>query len=81
MFIDNVVRKKFEDGEKYDKFAIASTILGVSFEGAECSLIESQVLSSCQSCNLRYICRRLDEVVEDYTDKTTVVASSFNFGK
>jgi hypothetical protein len=39
------------------------------------------VLSSCQSCNLRYICKKLDEVVEDYTDKTTVVASSFSFGK
>jgi hypothetical protein len=81
MFIDNVVRKKFEDGEKYDKFAIASTILGVSFEGAECSLLESQVLSSCQSCNLRYICGQINGVIEDYIERTTVVTGSFNFGK
>ena len=81
MFIDNVVRKKFEGSEKYDKFAIASTMFAVSFEGASCSLIESKVLNNCQSCNLKFLCKRLEEVVEDYTDETTVITDSFSFEK
>jgi hypothetical protein len=79
MFIDNAVVKKFEGGERYDRFAIASTLFDVSFKGASCSVIESQVLKSCEACNLKYMCRRIDEIVEEYTKKTTVVTNSFNF--
>jgi hypothetical protein len=79
MFIDNSVVKKFEGEERYDRFAIASTLFDVSFKGASCSVIESQVLKSCEGCNLKYMCRRIDEIVEEYTEKTTVVTNSFNF--
>lgn len=79
MFVDNTVTKSFEGEERYDKFAIASTMLDVSFRGASCSVIESKVLKSCEGCNLKYMCRRIDEIMEDYREKTTVVASSFNF--
>jgi hypothetical protein len=79
MFIDNAVTKKFEGEECYDKFAIASTMFDVSFKGASCSLIESQVLRSCEGCNLKFMCRRIDGIVEEYRKKTTVVTSSFNF--
>jgi hypothetical protein len=79
MFIDNAVVKKFEGEERYDRFAIASTLFDVSFKGASCSVIESQVLKSCEGCNLKYMCRRIDEIVEEYTEKTTVVTNSFNF--
>jgi hypothetical protein len=50
MFIDNAVVKKFEGEERYDRFAIASTLFDVSFKGASCSVIESQVLNSCDGC-------------------------------
>ena len=79
MFVDNQVVKKFEGEERYDKFSIASTLFDVSFKGASCSVIESQVLKSCDGCNLKYLCRKIDEVVEDYADKTTVVTDSFRF--
>jgi hypothetical protein len=79
MFIDNLVTKKFEGEERYDKFAIASTLFGVSFKGTECSVIEAQVLKSCEGCNLKYMCRRNDEIVRDYREKTTVETSSFTF--
>lgn len=79
MFVDNAVVKKFEDEEKYDKFSIASTLYDVSFKGASCSLLEAMVLNNCNSCNLRYMCRKVDEIVEDYTKKTTVVSNSFSF--
>jgi hypothetical protein len=81
MLLDHEVVKNLEGDQVYDKFAIASTVFGVSFKGATCSLIESKVLKSCESCNLRYICSGIDELVEAYTNKTTVVTNSFNFGK
>jgi hypothetical protein len=81
MFTDNAVTKKFEGEERYDRFAIASTLFDVSFKGTSCSVIESQVLKSCDGLNLKFLCRKIDEVIEEYTEKTTVVANSFSFGK
>lgn len=80
MFIDNAVVKKFEGEDRYDRFAIASTMFDVSFKGASCSVIESQVMKNCEGCNLKFLCRKIDEVVEDYVGKTTVVTDSFSFG-
>ena len=81
MFIDNQVVKKVGGEDRYDKFAIASTIFDVSFKGATCSAIQSHVLNNCDGCNLRYICREIDEVVEEYIELTTAITASFNFGK
>lgn len=80
MFVDNKVVKEFEGEEKYDKFSIASTMFDVSFRGATCSVIESQVLKDCSACNLRYLCKKIDDIVEEYTKRTTVVTNSFSFG-
>lgn len=79
MFIDNAVVKKIEGEDRYDRFAIASTMFDVSFKGATCSVIESKVLKNCEGCNLKYLCGRIDEVVKDYTEKTTAVVDSFRF--
>lgn len=80
MFVDNVVVKKFEGEDRYDRFSIASTLFDVSFRGASCSVIESQVLKNCSTCNLRYLCEKIDEIIQDYTEKTTAVTNSFSFG-
>lgn len=80
MFVDNQVVKRFEGEERYDRFSIASTLFDVSFKGASCSVIESKVLKSCDGCNLKHLCQKIDEVVEDYKEKTTVVTNSFSFG-
>lgn len=79
MFVDNAVIKKVEGQEVYDKFAIAATLLDVSFKGASCSILESQIVNSCEGCNMKYLCGKIDELVKDYTEKTTVVTKSFNF--
>ncbi|MDP4146647.1 MAG: hypothetical protein Q8936_19585 [Bacillota bacterium] len=79
MFVDNTVVKKFEGEDRYDRFAIASTMFDVSFKGATCSVIESKVLKNCEGCNLKFLCKKIDEVVEDYIDKTTVVTNGFKF--
>lgn len=81
MFVNNQVVKKFEGEERYDRFSIASTLFDVSFKGASCSVIESQVLKNCESCNLKYLCKKIDEVVEEYKEKTTVVTNSFSFSR
>jgi hypothetical protein len=81
MFVDNAVVKGFEGEQRYDKFAMAFTMFDVSFKGATCSVIESQVLKDCESCNLKYLCRKIDEVVKDYVEKTTIVTESFSFNK
>lgn len=79
MFVDNAVVKKAEGEEVYDKFAIAATLLDVSFKGTSCSILDSQIVSSCEGCNLKYLCGKIDEALQDYTEKTTVVTESFNF--
>jgi hypothetical protein len=81
MFVDIAVVKKFEGEDRYDRFAIASTMFDVSFKGASCSVIESKVLKSCEGCNLKHLCGKIDEVIEDYTESTTVVTNSFSFDK
>jgi hypothetical protein len=81
MFVDNAVVKKFEGEDRYDHFAIASTMFDVSFKGASCSVIESKVLKDCEGCNLKFLCGKISEVVEDYRERTTVVTNSFNFGR
>lgn len=80
MFVDNQVVKRFEGEDRYDRFAIASTMFDVSFKGSSCSVIESQVLKNCDGCNMKFLCKKIDEVIEEYTDKTTVVTNSFSFG-
>lgn len=79
MFVDTSVVKKFEGEDKYDRFAIASTMFDVSFKGAACSVIESQVLKNCDGCNLKYLCGKIDEIVEEFTEKTTRVTENFSF--
>jgi hypothetical protein len=80
MFIDNAVVKEFEGEKRYDKFSIASTIYDASFKGASCSVIESQVVNNCDECHLKYLCKEIDKVIEEFTEKTTVVTDSFSFG-
>lgn len=79
MFLDNQVVKNCDGEERYDKFALAAAIMDLSFKGSACSILESRIVSSCERCNLKFLCRKIDEVVEEYIEKTTVVTESFNF--
>lgn len=79
MFVDNKVVKRFKEEERYDRFAIASTLFDVSFQGDSCSVIEAQVLKNCQGCNLEFLCKKIDEAIEEYREKTTVVMAKFKF--
>ena len=69
MSVDNRVGKKFEREEWYDTFAMVGVMFAVSYEGAICSLLKSQVLKSCDGCNLKYLCREIDVVIQKITPK------------
>lgn len=45
----------------------------------ECSLIEERILDKCIGCSLKYICDGIDQVADDYNEKTTAVINDFNF--
>ena len=79
MFVDNQVVKNYEGEEKYDKFALAASLMDLSFKGAACSILETGIVNNCAGCNLKFLCMKIDEVVEEYIEKTTVVTESFNF--
>jgi hypothetical protein len=44
-----------------------------------CPLLEEGIIKDCHGCNLKCICDGIDEIVEDYVDKTTKGVSSFKF--
>jgi len=79
MFVDNQVVKNNEGEEMYDRFAIASTLMDLSFRGSSCSILDAGIVNNCEGCNLKFLCRKVEEVVEEYIEKTTVVTESFNF--
>lgn len=79
MFIDNQVVKNCDGEESYDKFVISAALMNVSFNGASCSLLEARILNSCEGCNLKFLCSKIDEAVKEYIDTTTVVTNKFVF--
>lgn len=69
-----------EEGEVFDKKQIALAIRNSTFEDAlKCSLLEHGILDKCQGCSLRYICDGIDQVVDNYVEKTTEVVNNFSF--
>ncbi|MGJ0909503.1 hypothetical protein [Clostridium botulinum] len=79
MFVDNKITKNIEGVEQYDKFALASSLFDISFKGSTCSLLEGQILNNCNSCNLEPICKKVDRIIEEYREDTSVVKEEFNF--
>ncbi|WP_077830841.1 hypothetical protein [Clostridium beijerinckii] len=45
----------------------------------KCSLLEEGILDKCQGCSLKCICDSIDQVAQNYIDKTTDVINNFNF--
>lgn len=69
-----------EEGEVFDKKQIALAIRNSTFDDElKCSLLENGILDKCQGCSLRYICDGIDQVVDNYVEKTTEVVNNFSF--
>ena len=69
-----------EVGEVFDKKQIALAIRNSTFnDELKCSLLENGILDKCLGCSLKYICDGIDQVVDNYVEKTTEVVNNFNF--
>lgn len=78
--VKNEIKIKSEEGEVFDKKQIALAIRNSTFDDdLKCSLLENGILDKCEGCSLKYICDGIDQVVENYVDKTTEVVNNFNF--
>ena len=78
--IKDEIKIKSEEGEVFDKKQIAIAIRNSTFDDdLKCSLLVDGILNKCEGCSLRYICDGIDQVVENYVDKTTEVVNNFNF--
>lgn len=64
----------------FDKKQIALAIRNSTFnDELRCSLLDDGILNKCEGCSLKYICDGIDEVVDNYVDKTTEVVNNFTF--
>jgi hypothetical protein len=78
--IRDEIKISSEEGEFFDKKQIALAIRNSTFQDdLKCSLLEEGILDKCLGCSLKYICDGIDQVVDNYVDKTTEVVNNFNF--
>lgn len=78
--IRDEIKINSEEGEVFDKKQIALAIKNSTFnDELKCSLIENGILNKCQGCNLKYICDGIEQVVDNYVDKTTEIVDNFTF--
>lgn len=69
-----------EEGEIFDKKQIALAIRNSTFDDElRCSLLDEGIINKCQGCSLKYICDGIDQVVDNYVEKTTEVVNNFSF--
>ncbi len=78
--IRDEIKINSEEGEVFDKKQIALAIRNSTFnDDLKCSLLEEGILNKCEGCSLKYICDGIDQVADNYIDKTTEVVNNFNF--
>ncbi|WP_297429898.1 hypothetical protein [Clostridium sp.] len=78
--IRDEIKISSEEGEVFDKKQIALAIRNSTFQDdLKCSLLEDGILDKCLGCSLRYLCDGIDQVVDNYVEKTTEVVNNFSF--
>jgi len=69
-----------EGCQSFDKMQLALAIRNSTYgDNLSCSLLENNVLEGCEKCNLREICRGIEEMAEAYYDRTSEVVENFCF--
>ena len=78
--VKDEIKMVAEGNESFDKKQIALAIRNSTLEDElKCSLLEEGIIKDCGVCRLKCICDGIDQIVEDYVDKTTKVLNSFSF--
>ena len=76
--IKNEIKMVAAGNENFDKMQIALAIRNSTLnDEISCSLLEEEVIKSCEICNLKCICEGIGEVVEECIEETTNIVSSF----
>ena len=67
-----------EEGKVYERKEIALAIRNSTYnDDLKCYLVEQNIIKSCETCSLKFICDGIDGLADDYIKKTTKVVSSF----
>jgi hypothetical protein len=78
--IKDKIMVEAEGCKSFDKMQLALAIRNSTYEDElGCSMLDNGLLKNCESCSLKSICEKIDEVAEEYLKSTTEVVSSFNF--
>lgn len=69
-----------EDRRRYDKRDIATALANSSNKDElVCGFIDNGLVSRCEECNVRDICARIDNIVEEQRKKNSKVVANFTF--
>ena len=78
--MEDKIKLRAEEFESYDKKEIALAIRNSTLDDdMECSLLDENIISDCESCNLKSICDKIDRITDEYIEETTKVVGSFKF--
>jgi len=78
--IKNEIKMKSQEGEIFDKKQIALAIRNSTInDELVCSLLDEGILNKCDGCGLKDICGEIDQMVDNYVDKTTKIVDNFTF--
>ena len=78
--IRDEIKISSEKGEIFDKKQIALAIKNATFDDElSCSLIDEGILNKCEGCNLKFVCDGIDQLIDNYVDKTTKIVDNFTF--
>lgn len=78
--MEDKIKLRAEEFESYDKKEIALAIRNSTLDDEmNCSLLNNDIISSCKNCNLKSICDKIDRIIDEYLDETTIVIDEFRF--
>ena len=78
--MEDKIKLRAEEFESYDKKEIALAIRNSTLDDdMDCSLLDRNIISDCESCNLKSICERIDRITDEYIEETTKVVGNFKF--
>ena len=78
--MEDKIKLRTEEFDRYDKKEIALAIRNSTLDDdMECSLLDGNIISDCESCNLKSICERIDRITDEYIEETTKVVGNFKF--
>ena len=78
--MEDKIKLRAEEFDRYDKKEIALAIRNSTLDDdMECSLLDGNIISDCESCNLKSIFERIDRITDEYIEETTKVVGNFKF--